>query len=293
MKKIVVSLFLSLFSISTVLCTDIPKSNNKNIFTKIDCQIQPLALTEKGYRKSKTQPGYGFTSPRISPKGISTKSLSLNWSGYTAVTNLKKPKKHTVKYVKGTWTVPTITSSITDAYTASWVGIDGYSNSTVEQIGTESDSICGAQSNYAWFEMYPQEAFLIVDFPVNAGDVIRGSVKHLHNGVFELTLANITQRVYTVIPKRYTKNKHAERSSAEWIVEAPSSQSNVLPLANFSPITFINCKAIIKGKEGFIKNDHWKKDAINMIDTNGNVIATTSPLSEDKNFSVTRQSNPI
>ena len=31
---------------------------------------------------------------------------------------------------------------------------------------------------------------------------------------------------------------NAKRSSAEWIVEAPSSSSGILPLANFGSVTF-------------------------------------------------------
>ena len=55
----------------------------------------------------------------------------------------------------GSWIVPTVTgSSRGTTYSAVWVGIDGYSDSTVEQIGTEEDVVNGGPSMHAWWEMY-------------------------------------------------------------------------------------------------------------------------------------------
>src|SRR5215472_3488086 len=64
---------------------------------------------------------------------------SSNWSGY-AVTGAKG----SVSDVTGSWIVPTMDCSTTPTgYSAMWVGIDGYSSNTVEQIGTESDCVNG------------------------------------------------------------------------------------------------------------------------------------------------------
>ena len=38
---------------------------------------------------------------------------------------------------------------------AFWVGLDGYSSTSVEQLGTDSDCVSGKPSYYAWYEMYP------------------------------------------------------------------------------------------------------------------------------------------
>ena len=59
-----------------------------------------------------------------------------------------------VSYVAGSWVVPTV-STKTNGYSSVWVGIDGYSSSTVEQIGTEEDVVNGKATYYAWYEMYP------------------------------------------------------------------------------------------------------------------------------------------
>jgi hypothetical protein len=48
-----------------------------------------------------------------------------------------------------------------DQYAAFWVGLDGYSSSTVEQTGTDSDCVGKNPSYYAWYEFYPNPSFEI------------------------------------------------------------------------------------------------------------------------------------
>src|ERR1700758_2409666 len=69
---------------------------------------------------------------------------SENWSGY-AVTGSAFTSAH------GSWTVPAVNCSQTpNTYSSFWVGIDGYSSSTVEQTGTDSDC-SGSSARYdAW-----------------------------------------------------------------------------------------------------------------------------------------------
>ncbi len=83
-------------------------------------------------------------------------SSSTNWSGYAAATSLDDPQSGSVTAVSGSWIVPTVTatSSRGTTYSSVWVGIDGYSNSTVEQIGTEQDVVNGTPEYSVWWEMY-------------------------------------------------------------------------------------------------------------------------------------------
>lgn len=53
--------------------------------------------------------------------------------------------------------VPTVDCIVTPtSYSAFWVGLDGYSSKTVEQIGTEADCKGATPSYYAWYEFYPK-----------------------------------------------------------------------------------------------------------------------------------------
>ena len=113
---------------------------------------------------------------------------SLNWSGYAAETNLSKPASGAVSNVVGSWTVPGVQASTPskDTYSSAWVGIDGYSDNTVEQIGTEQDWTASGKSYYAWFEMYPNYAYEIVGFPVDQGDMISAQVEYLGSETVEV-----------------------------------------------------------------------------------------------------------
>ncbi len=225
------------------------------------------------------------THPHIPTKG-EILGYSTNWSGYVAETNLTKPAPNSVTAVSAYWIVPAIKPANTNTYCAVWVGIDGYSNSTVEQIGTEHDWSNGGIQHYAWFEMYPGDSYSINGFPLKSGDVITASVTYSSKNVFTMILSNQTQKVTTTIPTKYTKSASAKRQSAEWIVEAPY-MNTVLPLANFGTAYMANCKATIKGVTGLINNKAWASSAIEMITNSGTPKDSPSIIGSSGSFSAT------
>jgi hypothetical protein len=81
--------------------------------------------------------------------------------------------------VYGVWVVPSVicTGVKETQYASFWVGIDGYSSNSVEQIGTDSDCDGSTPSYYAWYEFYPAGSFNIDSVPVNPGNVISASVQ--------------------------------------------------------------------------------------------------------------------
>lgn len=114
-------------------------------------------------------------------------TTSTNWSGYAIST-----PAGAVTAVSGSWTVPTVTGTST-GYAASWVGIDGFSSPTVEQIGTEADIINGQPTYYAWYEMYPSASVNLTNLTIKPGDVITASVSYL-SGKYTLTIADGSQK---------------------------------------------------------------------------------------------------
>ena len=218
---------------------------------------------------------------------------STNWGGYAVETNLANPQSGAVTNASGQWVVPTLTCSFRNtSYSASWVGIDGYSDNTVEQTGTGQDCSRGRPQYYAWFEFYPQYEYQI-NMNVQPGNLMSADVKYIGNSTFTLTLTNkTTNRIFTissVVPG-------AQLQSAEWIEEAPSSWFGVLPLANFGTANFSNASATINGVTGPISNPSssaWQYDPVTMlVSTQGPAKALLSPLSKDgASFSVTWQHN--
>src|SRR5947207_2656782 len=137
---------------------------------------------------------------------------SQNWGGYAVASSLTAPMSGAVSDVQGTWTVPSLSrsdSSSTDS--SAWVGIDGYSDNTVEQIGTEQDMTPDGPDYYAWFEMYPKFGYRILNFPVQAGDTISAEVSYIGNNRFRLTIVNMSQHASFSI----TQRAKARRQSAE------------------------------------------------------------------------------
>jgi hypothetical protein len=212
---------------------------------------------------------------------------STNWSGYAAETNLSAPASNAVTQVSGSWNVPTVTGK-TNAYSSVWVGIDGYSSNSVEQLGTEQDtSRSGATTYYAWWEMYPNPLVQITSMTISPGDSISASVTY-NSGAFTLQIRdNTTRQSFSTI-----QTATAQRSSAEWIVEAPSSISGVLPLANSGTAKFSGAQATINGTTGAIDNASWQNTSIDMVTKSGTVIDQTSGLTDTtrpitSSFSVT------
>lgn len=221
--------------------------------------------------------------PRIKFKA----GTSTNWSGYAVETNLANPQNFAVSDVKGSWTVPSVSCTSTNTYSSAWVGIDGDSDNTVEQTGTEHDCINGQPSYYAWFEMYPKPSFRI-NMPIAAGNNINAEVKFVGNNRFTLILANTsTGQTFTT-----TQKLNANRQSAEWIIEAPYS-GGVLPLANFGTINFSNANTTLNGHSGSISDSAWQNDPITMVTSGGTTAkAAPSTLSPDgTSFNVTWQHN--
>lgn len=221
------------------------------------------------------------TAPRIPGTRFSE---SRNWSGYAVQTSLTNPQSGVVTYVKGSWTVSPVSLTGSSAYSASWIGIDGYSSNTVEQIGTEADWVGGRAVYSAWYEMYPKWSVAISSLTVRPGDVMTAEVMYTGKNGFILILTDTT----TGKTFRTTqKSGSAKRSSAEWIVEAPWS-GGTLPLADFGTIPFSGATVTINGHTGTISDPLWQYDPLTMVGPTGTTLAKPSALSRDGSaFSMT------
>jgi hypothetical protein len=218
---------------------------------------------------------------RLVPSSL---AYSTNWSGYAV-----NAPAGTVSQVVGTWVVPAVSTSVS-GYSSAWVGIDGWSNSTVEQIGTDSDYVNGRAQYYAWYEMYPAPS-VNLSLPINPGDKISASVSNTSPGQFLLSINNVTTGGSYSTPQ---SSSSAQLGSAEWIQEAPSSFTGVLPLANFGTINFSGAQATVSGTSGAADNA-WSGTSlyqVNMVTNTGSTKATTSAISDSgpapaSSFSVT------
>jgi hypothetical protein len=207
-------------------------------------------------------------------------ATSTNWSGY-AVTG----SSFTSAYAS--WKIPTNTCKSGTQYAAFWVGLDGYSSSTVEQTGTLSECVGKTATYYAWYEFYPNPMYEITSVPVKPGDVISASVVY-SSSKFTITLKDVTTG------KSYTKTASvsgAARSSAEWIAEAPccTAGGGILPLADFGTVYLGDDSTAVSGtnyatdstNSGAIASFGSTVEEITMETSSGTLEATPSALSGD------------
>ncbi len=189
---------------------------------------------------------FGSTPSSSSPTSqqqIAPITTDLNWGGYAVATDFNNPQA-VVTGVSGSWVVPTVKTSLTDAFSAIWVGIGGTFGNTLIQVGTEQDSINGAAEYSAWYEMLPSDSVTIQTINVSPGDAINASV----------TLTNSNENLWRISISDLTTGQSfshdfvyfSSELSAEWTVERPSVNNVLSPLADISTVTFANCKTIVE-----------------------------------------------
>ena len=177
----------------------------------------------------------GARGLRHDPKHGFGRGTSTNWSGYavdgTGATN-----------VTASWIQPHATncSAVPNSWSSPWVGIDGDTSNTVEQIGTDSDCSRGVPTYYAWWEMYPKKLAIIFAIKVHPGDGFTATVSYASGG-FTMALTDTTTGAHFATTQSSNKT---QRSSVEWIMEGPSSGN----LTDFNSISFTSASATIGGQ---------------------------------------------
>jgi hypothetical protein len=171
---------------------------------------------------------------RAQARGGQTTDESTNWSGYAL-----SGSNGEFTSVTASWTEPSVTCSSSrgrssETFSSFWVGLDGFSSDSVEQTGTEADCDGRTPDYFGWYEMFPADP---VNFSntVEPGDSFSASVTFSGTETFTLVLTDHTQGWTQDITQNQTG---LDRSSAEVITEAPSSESGVLPLADFGTVKF-------------------------------------------------------
>jgi hypothetical protein len=183
-----------------------------------------------------SQPGGVMRVPsgaRAQVRGRDTTDESTNWSGYAL-----NGSDGQFTSVTASWTQPSVTCSSgrrsSETFSSFWVGLDGFSSDSVEQTGTEADCDGRTPDYFGWYEMFPADP---VNFSntVEPGDSFSASVTFSGTETFTLVLTDHTQGWTQTITQNQTG---LDRSSAEVITEAPSSDDGVLPLADFGTVKF-------------------------------------------------------
>jgi len=226
-----------------------------------------------GYH-SKNHPLAGHAHSQI--KGL-TQVSSTNWSGYADTGS-------GFSSVSATWKEPTPScSGRSTALAAFWVGIDGYTSSSVEQDGTLIECYQGGTYQFSWWEIYPVNSVQVVGESVAAGDSITATVTRSGTS-YKLSVTDSTHSANSFSTTQTYSG--AANSSAEWIAEAPSGSTGVEPLAKFSTWTDASSTVTAGSTSGVISS--FPDDEITMITSSGATEAQPSALNSAGNsFTVT------
>jgi hypothetical protein len=205
-----------------------------------------------------------------------TQVQSTNWSGYADTgTNFSK--------VTGSWTEPSVSRcGFTTSLAAFWVGIDGFTSNSVEQDGTLIECYLGTAYQFTWWEMYPTNSIQTVGSTLAAGDSISASVTRA-GANYTLTVTDSTHPANSFTTTQSCAT--CANTSAEWIAEAPSSSTGVLPLANFGTWNESGATVTEGATNGVISS--FTDDEITMINSSNQVKAQPGALNGGGNgFSV-------
>ncbi len=180
------------------------------------------------------------------PSGGATVS-SLNWAGY-AVT----PATPAITQVTSTFIVPTA-GLLPPGFAATWAGIGGFASSDLIQAGVAEQSLPSlpliGDQYFAWYELLPGAEVQLTgcagdaNCTVAPGDSIAVIISQVATNTWAIALANSTRHWTWTQAFPYKSSK----SSAEWIVEAPSVESLQTTVA---PLSTVNMGPASRFTEG-------------------------------------------
>jgi hypothetical protein len=198
--------------------------------------------------------------------GGATSLPSANWTGFADIEAGSK----TVSSVTGQWVIPNVECpsglyKYQDAFIAQWIGVDGATDGTVEQLGSATQCFEGVTYYYVWYEMYPagtieEGTVACINNNVNCpepGDRISAAITVTPTGNYRLSLLDLTRPQESFSVTASCDPSTCLDSSAEWIVERPAAEGSlgaqILPLVDFFRTSFANATVTSGGKPSYIE----------------------------------------
>jgi hypothetical protein len=250
----------------------------------------PAASASAAVRRA--GPGGVADSPPTAPSApLVTSFTSPNWAGWMDLA----AKDVQLSKVTARFEVPTTTCPVAKAASYFWVGLDGWTDQTVEQAGVGAYCIVHSGSTYKpeyfdWYEMYPNKP--IEEFAVEPGDAIVATVSYdaatakYSLQVTDKSRSGASFRVSRACPSGST----CDRASAEVITEDPGGgPANAQYLADFHTVAFSHAQ-VTSGNGtvgGLGTNSQWTGDRV-VMEYQSKEMAKPSPRNSTFNgFSVT------
>jgi hypothetical protein len=208
-----------------------------------------------------------------------------NWGGYVDTTG----SAGNYTGVSGSWSQPTVRCTSTNSYAASWVGMDGMNNATLEAAGTLGECYQGVAYYYTWWEMDPTTSIQLVGSSIRPGDAISASVTRTGTA-FTLSVTDTTHPNVSLAARRSVLPSNADNFvmheacddcpgyTVEWILGQPGPWDSTegYALSNFGTWTVLNAIAQTISYQGGISS--FPDDEVTMVDPSDNVMIQPSGL---------------
>jgi Peptidase A4 family len=186
---------------------------------------------------------------------------STNWAGYAV-------NKKGVKFrkISATFFVPFLNCAASPGgtFSSAWVGLDGFSNGTVEQDGISADCNGSTPQYAAWYETFPSPE-VQTRIVIHHGDSITATVTfNSSTSKFRMAVTDNTDHHHFAVSR---KCRTCKRTSAEVISEAPTiisgGTATQASLADYGAESF-NSIAITSsaGRSAGITSTHWNRTKI-------------------------------
>jgi Peptidase A4 family len=134
---------------------------------------------------------------------------SRNWSGYVV-----KSSSDAISRATSTFIVPKLNPP-PSGHASTWVGIGGFSSPDLIQAGISEQS--ATPHYFAWWETLPDSAVRINNKSVSHGDKVTVTIAQSSSKKWKISLTDAGRWSFSK-----TVSYNSSRSSAEWILEAPT-----------------------------------------------------------------------
>src|SRR5664280_364884 len=243
-----------------------------------------VALAPTAFAQSQSALDRWHTSPMVIANSQTPTAMdahgtsylrSVNWAGYVVSGGIGSFRSAQASFV-----VPKLLSCgpSEDSDSSYWAGLDGAGSQTVEQEGVDSACLNGAVYYIPWYEMYPGDTVEYANMVVRGGDSIVATTTYESGGRYVLNVADSTNRTSATAT---ITDPGLENISAECIAEDPGMAPQA-PYANYGSVTFSGC--MVNG----VPIGTLSPDAIDMVNSQGEVDASTTTLTDSTSFMVTQ-----
>ncbi len=163
---------------------------------------------------------------------------SSNWAGY-----IDSPTSSSDAYtsISGSWTIPTISASKSDAVASQWIGLGGATSTDLLQMGTIEEEENGQPMAEVFWEKLPDVAQNVMSVPI--GSKVTVNISEATSSTWNLTFSATSPagqtQTQTIAENLDSSYDEGIGTSAEWISEDPSDvNGQLVPLANMGTINY-------------------------------------------------------